>query len=105
MKFRDASAIGLLVIAGCASTANTGSSGAWLLMVPPLTSGGDADTGAPLSKWQNIGNFGYQTDCNSSMATQQMGVQAHYGPITTAQTPGQAEHFEVAITHHYSSAG
>lgn len=60
-------------------------------MVPPLTSGGNADTSAPLSKWQNVGNFGYHTDCNSSMQSQQMNVQARYGPITNAQTPGQAD--------------
>lgn len=33
------------------------SSGAWLLMVPPLTSAGNADTDGPMSRWQSIGNF------------------------------------------------
>jgi hypothetical protein len=76
IRFRHAAALSLLVVAGCASsTGNTGSSGEWLLMVPPLTSGGNADTSAPLSRWQNIGNFANETDSKNKMTAQQFVVR------------------------------
>ena len=81
-----AAALTLLVVVGCASsTGITGSSGEWLLMVPPLTSGGDADTSEPLSKWRNVGNFANQADCKNSMTNQQFAVHRYYGPIGNAQ--------------------
>jgi hypothetical protein len=66
-------------------TGITGSSGEWLLMVPPLTSGGDTDTSEPLSKWRNVGNFANQADCKNSMTTQQFAVHRYYRPIGNAQ--------------------
>jgi hypothetical protein len=54
-------------------------------MVPRLTSGGDADTSEPLSKWQNIGNFANETDCKNKMTAQQFDVHRYYGPIGNAQ--------------------
>jgi hypothetical protein len=89
---RHAAALTLLVVAGCASsTGITGSTGEWLLMVPPLTSGGDADTSEPLSKWQNVGNFANQADCKNSMTTQQFAVHRYYGPIGNAQNSYEAD--------------
>src|ERR1700737_4594174 len=88
---RHAAALILVVVAGCASsTGINGSSGEWLLMVPPLTSGGDADTSEPLSKWQNVGNFANQADCKNSMTTQQFAVHRYYGPIGNAQNSYEA---------------
>jgi hypothetical protein len=87
-----AAALTLLVVAGCASsTGITGSPGEWLLMVPPLTSGGDADTSKPLSEWRNVGNFANETDCKSSMTTQQFAVHRYYGPIGNAQNSYEAD--------------
>jgi hypothetical protein len=91
MKLRRAAALCLLVIAGCAPIANTVSTGGWLLLVPPLTTSGNADTGQPLSKWQSVGNFGSQIDCNTSMTNQQFTAHGQFGPITNAQTPYQAQ--------------
>ena len=71
MKLRDAAAIGLLLVAGCASAGNPGSSGGWLLLVPQLNQAGYAATEQPLTKWQNIGNFASQIDCTTSRENQQ----------------------------------
>jgi hypothetical protein len=91
MRFYLAMGLISLVIAGCASSSgNNVSSGGWLLMAPPLTSAGNPNTSAPMSKWQTVGNYADPTDCKSSMASQQMGAQARYGPIQQSQgTPGQ----------------
>jgi hypothetical protein len=91
MKLRHAAALSLLIVAGCASAGQGGSFGGWLLMVPPLTSGGSADTGEPLSKWQIVGNFASQIDCNNVMTNEQFGAQAQLGPIKIAQTPSQGD--------------
>jgi hypothetical protein len=81
----------LFVVAGCALTGNTGSSGGWLLVVPPLTSVGNADTDGPLSKWQTIGNFSSQADCNSWMTRRQFAARAQFGPITSGHDYYEAE--------------
>ena len=89
---RRAAALILFVVAGCASsTGITGSSGEWLLMVPPLTSGGNANASEPLSEWQNVGNFANQADCKNSMTTQQFAVHRYYGPIGNAQNSYEAD--------------
>jgi hypothetical protein len=71
MRFYLVTGLILLVIAGCASsTGNNDSSGGWLLIAPPLTAAGNPNTGAPMSKWQTVGNYADPTDCKSSMASQ-----------------------------------
>jgi hypothetical protein len=60
-------------------------------MVPPLTSGGDADTSEPLSKWQHIGNFANETDCKNKITAQQFDVHRYYGPIGNAQNSYEAD--------------
>jgi hypothetical protein len=55
-------------------------------MVPPLTSAGDADRDAPVSKWQIIGNFTRQIDCSSSLTRQQFDAHRWFGPIGNAQS-------------------
>jgi hypothetical protein len=86
MKPRHATALGLFVIAACSMAQNTGSSAGWLLIVPPLTTAGDADIAAPLSQWQILGEFARQIDCSTSMAEQQFGAHRRFGPIGNAQT-------------------
>jgi hypothetical protein len=88
---RHATAFSLLVLAGCAPVGNTGSSGEWHLMVPPLTSAGNPDLDKPLSKWQTIGGFSSLTDCNSWMTRQRFAARAHFGPITNAHDYYEAE--------------
>src|SRR6202035_466854 len=88
---RHATVLSLLALAGCGSIGNTGSSGGWLLMVPSLTSAGNADTDGPMSKWQSIGNFFSLTDCNSWMTRQQFAARAQFGPITNAHDYREAE--------------
>lgn len=87
MKLRHATAF-ILAVAGCASTGS--SSGAWLLMVPPLGQTRTADIDEPLSKWQRVSSYSSQIDCTSSMANQQFAVHGNYGPIWMAQTPEEA---------------
>jgi hypothetical protein len=58
-------ALGLLFLTGCASIGNTDSSDGRLLMIPSLTSAGNADIDAALAKWQTIGHFSSLIDCNS----------------------------------------
>jgi hypothetical protein len=81
----------LLVLAGCASTGNPDASPARLLILPPLTSAGNADTVAPLYKWQSIGNFSSLIDCNNWMERQQFAARAHFGPITNAHDYYEAD--------------
>ncbi len=69
----------------------TPTSGGWLMLVPPMTPSGYADTGQPLTKWQSVGNYGSQSACNSSLTNQQFTVHGWYGPITNAQTPYQTQ--------------
>jgi hypothetical protein len=83
--------LALLVLAGCASAESPTSSGGCLLIVPPLTSAGNADTDAPLFKWQSIGNFSSLIDCNNWMARQQFAARAHFGPITNAHDYYESE--------------
>jgi hypothetical protein len=83
--------LALLVLAGCASAESPTSSGGRLLFVPPLTSAGNADTDAPLSKWQSIGNFSSLIDCNNWMARQQFDARARFGPITNAHDYYESE--------------
>jgi hypothetical protein len=83
-KPRRTAVLALLVLAGCASAGNPNSSGGRLLIVPPLTSAGNAETDAPLSKWQSIGNFSSLIDCNNWMTRQQFAARARFGPITNA---------------------
>jgi hypothetical protein len=81
-KPRRTAVLALLALAGCASTGNSNSSRGRLLLVPPLTSAGSADTDAPLSKWQSIGHFSSLIDCNNWMTREQFAARAHFGPIT-----------------------
>ena len=90
-KPRHATALTLFVLAGCATTGNPNSSGGWLLLLPPLTSAGNADRDAPLSKWQSIGDFSSPTDCNTYMTRQQFAARAQFGPITNAHDYYESE--------------
>jgi hypothetical protein len=95
MKLRDAVAIGLLLVAGCASIGNPGSSGEYVLIVPPLNQLGFAETDQPLNKWQNLGSFGGQIDCTSTMEAQQSTALGWYGRITQAQNYNQTQAVEI----------
>jgi hypothetical protein len=90
-NLRHAAALALLALAGCASAGNPDSSGKRLLLLPPLTSAGNADTDAPMSEWQSIGNFSSLIDCNNWMAKQQFAARAQFGPITNAHDYYEAE--------------
>jgi hypothetical protein len=81
----------LLALTGCASAGNPESSRARLLILPPLTPAGNADTDAPMSKWQSIGNFSSLIDCNNWMTRQQFAARAQFGPITNAHDYYEAE--------------
>jgi hypothetical protein len=83
MKPRHAGALSLLFIAGCATAARGIPTGAWLLLVPPITTNGTVDTGQPLSEWRPAWNFGTQTDCNAFLQRQQFVVHAVFGPLTS----------------------
>jgi hypothetical protein len=91
LNLRHAAALALLVLAGCASIGNPDSSPARLLILPPLTPAGNADTDAPLSKWQSIGNFSSLIDCNNWMTRQQFAARARFGPITNAHDYYEAD--------------
>lgn len=56
-----------------------------------LASTGSADTGQPFPKWQTVGNFANQIDCNTSTTTQQSMGLARYGQITNAQNVNQTD--------------
>jgi hypothetical protein len=90
-NLRHAAALGLLALAGCASAGNPDSSGKRFLLLPPLTSAGNADTDAPMSKWQSISNFSSPIDCNNWMTRQQFAARAQFGPITNAHDYYEAE--------------
>ena len=91
MKLLNAVALALLVVAGCASAKQTGSSGACYLMVPNIASDGTAEITQPLSKWQRVQTFGSQSDCNDSLMQQQFAVQGAFGPIGSAQSAYQVQ--------------
>ena len=84
MKPRYAAAPFLLLIAGCAPAAHGVSPGAWLLIVPPITTGGTVDSLQPLSEWRNAWNFATQIDCNAFLQRQQFATHAVFGPLTSA---------------------
>jgi hypothetical protein len=91
MRLRDSVAIVLLLVAGCASTGTNEASGGYVLLVPPLNQAGYAATEQPLSKWQNLGSFGSQVGCTSTMETQQSTAIGWYGRITNAQDYNQSQ--------------
>jgi hypothetical protein len=84
MKLCYAAVLALLLVLGCASGPQSASANPWVLLVPPIASNGLVDPGEPLSKWQDAGNFGTQTDCNSLLQRQQFAMQGIYGPMTSA---------------------
>jgi len=94
MKLRHTAALGLLIAAGCAPV-TTGPSTGWLLLVPPVTAAGNADTGQPFSKWQSIGTFPSQYECNTSMTSQQFTAHAQAGGITNAQNYYQTQALQI----------
>ena len=90
-----------LAAAGCASAAkpDAPTTGAWLLVVPPMTQNGFAAVTDPLSKWHRVGNYDSKIDCSDSLANQQFAVHGWYGPIWSAQTPDEAQAVEVLQGH------
>jgi hypothetical protein len=97
MKPRRAAALTLLVIAGCTPAGKNVSAGAWLLLVPPITTNGTVDSMQPLSEWREAWNFGNQIDCNAFLQRQQFVVHAAFGPLTgaTAQSFEQIQAFQI----------
>jgi len=85
----------LLIATGCATDATNGSPGGYRLLVPPLNQAGYAATEQPLSKWQNLGNFGGKFDCTNFMETQQNTALAWYGRITQATNYNQTQAVEI----------
>ena len=84
MNIRNVVVLGLLLIAGCASTTGENASGEWLLIVPPLTADGHPATDLPLSKWGKVGTFASQIDCTTSLQDQQFVALQQVGQITEA---------------------
>src|SRR5260221_13093620 len=82
MNIRNVIALGLLLLAGCASTAGENASGGWLLMVPPLTADGHPSTDLPLSKWGKVGAFASQVDCTTKLQNQQFYALQQVAQIT-----------------------
>jgi hypothetical protein len=86
MMTRHVAALSLLILGGCAQAQSGPGS---LLILPPLTANGYANTGAPLSKWQAFGNYGGLTDCTTAIASNQMRVNAQVGQIAQAAVPSE----------------
>jgi hypothetical protein len=86
MMSRRAFALYLLILGGCAQAQYGPGS---LLILPPLTANGYANTAAPLSKWQVFGNYSGLTDCNTAIASDQMRVNAQVGQISQAAVPSE----------------
>jgi hypothetical protein len=57
----------------------------------PVAADGTVDTGQPLSKWQNAGNFGTQINCNTVLQRQQFVVNGAFGPMTSASAQSIAQ--------------
>jgi hypothetical protein len=97
MKPGHAAALILLFAAGCTPAGQGVSSGAWLLLVPPVAPDGTVDTGQSLCKRQNAGNFGTQINCNAVLQRQQFVVNAAFGPMTSAsaQSIAQTQAFQI----------
>jgi len=90
-------AVALSVLAaGCAAAQRPGPpTGAWLLIVPPMTEDGYADLSKPWSTWRRVGGYSNKIDCTTSMANQQFTVHGWYGPIWNAQTPNEEEAVQI----------
>ena len=88
-------AVLIVLAAGCASLKPNTPTGAWLLIVPPITEDGYADMGKPLSQWRRVGGYSSKVDCTTSMANQRFAVHGWYGPIWNAQTPNEAEAVQI----------
>jgi hypothetical protein len=86
MMTRRVAVLSLLILGGCAQAQSGPGS---LLILPPLTANGYANTGAPLSKWQVFGNYSGLTDCNTAIASNQMRVNAQVGQISQAAVPSE----------------
>lgn len=97
VKARHAAALTLLLIAGCTSAGQGASSGAWILIVPPITTDSTGDSMQPLSEWREAWNFGNQIDCNAFLQRQQFVVHAVFGPLTSAsvQSFEQIQAFQI----------
>ena len=81
---RNVVALGLLLLAGCASASGESASGGWLLIVPPLTADGHPATDLPLSKWGKVGAFASQVDCTTKLQNQQFYALQQVAQITQA---------------------
>jgi hypothetical protein len=68
--------------------ARRSASGAWLVLVPPITMNGAVDSGQPLSEWRPAWSFGTQIDCEGFLQRQQFEVHAGSGPLTSASAQG-----------------
>jgi|SRR5579862_2501538 hypothetical protein len=86
----------IVVAAGCAAAGRPGPpTGAWLLIVPPMTEDGYPDLSKPWSKWRPVGGYASKIDCTTSMASQQLAAHRWYGPIWNAQTPNEEEAVQI----------
>jgi len=90
MKFRHLAAIALL--SGCAQAQH---GPGWVLMLPPVSADGYADTSAPASKWQTYGSYAGPTDCNAEISRMQFAVNSQVGPISHAGIPGEVEAVQI----------
>jgi hypothetical protein len=88
MRPRHAAVLTLLLMAGC--TAQSVLSGAWLLLVPPITTNGKVDDTQPLSEWREAWSFRTQIDCTAFLQRQQFAVHGIFGPLTS----GSAQSFD-----------
>jgi hypothetical protein len=71
----------VLILAGASGCAQARSGPGWLLIFPPITAQGSADTNAPRHEWQNVGRYASEFDCNQAITRWRFHAQARFGPI------------------------
>src|SRR3984893_10675462 len=78
--------LAVLTLAVLTRCAQNESRPGWLLMFPPLTAHGYANTSAPFLRWQTVGKYPSQTDCNSAIDRGRFAAAARFGQIEKAES-------------------
>jgi hypothetical protein len=82
----------VVILAALTGCAEDESRPGWLLMFPPLTAKGYPNTSAPYLRWQTVGTYPSQTDCNSAIDRGRFAAAAQFGQIERGENyeEGQA---------------
>jgi hypothetical protein len=87
MRPLQAAALASAILSGgCTQTQITPG---WLLLLPPLSADGYANTGAPLSQWQVFGRYSGSIDCNSAISSNKFAVNSQVSDISRAAVPSE----------------